>query len=158
MPEYSKLKMAGMMVLERKIERAEARILGNTGYPELFGKALFTQMPAGGVIITVEVIGLPPESGFLGMHIHENGVCTTPFNKTGNHYNPTEAAHPMHTGDLPPLLNNNGYAYLSFYDNRFRLKEILGKSIIIHSRRDDFTSQPAGDSGEKIGCGVITVM
>ena len=64
----------------------------------------------------------------------------------------------MHTGDLPPLLNNNGYAYLSFYDNRFRLKEILGKSIIIHSRRDDFTSQPAGDSGEKIGCGVITVM
>lgn len=146
------------MALERNRESAEARILGNTGYPELFGKALFTQMPVGGVSITVEVVGLPPESGFLGMHIHEVGDCTQPFDKTGNHYNSTEAAHPMHAGDLPPLLNNNGYAYLSFYDNRFQLKEILGKSIVIHSMRDDFTSQPAGDSGEKIGCGVITVM
>lgn len=144
--------------MERNIESVEVRILGNTGYPELFGKALFTQMPAGGVAVTVEVIGLPRESGFLGMHIHEVGDCTRSFNKTGNHYNTTEAAHPMHAGDLPPLLNNNGYAYLSFYDNRFQLKEILGKSIVIHSMRDDFTSQPAGDSGEKIGCGVINVM
>jgi len=61
----------------------------------------------------------------------------------------------MHAGDLVPLLNNNGYAYLTFYDNRFSINDINGKSIVIHSMRDDFTNQPAGDSGEKIGCGVI---
>lgn len=61
----------------------------------------------------------------------------------------------MHAGDMPSLLNNGGYAYLSFYDEHFRLEDILGRSLVIHSQRDDFTSQPAGDSGEKIGCGVI---
>ena len=145
------------MALEKKIENAEARILGNTGYPELFGKAVFTQMPTGGVVITVEVLGLPRESGFLGLHIHEVGDCTKPFDKTGSHYNPTGAEHPMHAGDLPPLLNNDGYAYLSVYDTRVQVEELIGKSIIIHSMRDDFTSQPSGDAGQKIGCGVIRV-
>ena len=145
------------MALERNKESAEARIIGNMGYPELFGKATFIQMPTGGMVITVEVIGLPRESGFLGLHIHEVGDCTKPFDKTGSHYNPTGAAHPMHAGDLPPLLNNDGYAYLSFYDNRLQVADIIGKSIIIHSMRDDFTSQPSGDAGQKIGYGVIRV-
>ena len=54
-----------------------------------------------------------------------------------------------------PLLGNQGYAWTSFYDKRFAIDDIIGKSVVIHSRRDDFTTQPAGDSGEKIGCGVI---
>ena len=143
------------MVMEGKEREAVAVIRGNAGYEELYGKVFFRHVPTGGVMITAEVIGLPNRSEFWGMHIHEVGDCTKPFDKTGSHYNPTGAVHPMHVGDLPPLLNNNGYAYLAFYDNRFQIKDILGKSIVIHSRRDDFTSQPAGDSGEKIGCGVI---
>jgi len=146
------------MALERNREELTARIVGNNRYPELFGKALFMQMPTGGMVITVEVMGLPRERGFLGMHIHEVGDCRKPFDRTGGHYNPTGAAHPMHAGDLPPLLNNDGYAYMSFYDNRLQLNEILGKSIVIHSMRDDFTTQPAGGSGEKIACGVIASM
>jgi len=134
---------------------ANAVIRGNTEYPELFGNAIFKQAPMGGVIVTVEVIGLPKRDEFLGMHIHEMGDCTRPFDKTGMHYNPNEIMHPMHVGDLPPLLNNNGYAYMSFYDKRFQIKEVIGKSIVIHSKSDDFRSQPAGDSGEKIGCGTI---
>ncbi len=94
-------------------------------------------------------------SNFFGMHIHEVGDCTLPFDKTGGHYNPTNASHPEHAGDLPPLLSNNGYAWTAFYTGRLRMDEIIGKSIIIHGMRDDFTTQPAGDSGEKIGCGVI---
>lgn len=143
------------MTLEGKRTDATALIHGNAAHPELFGKVFFTQMPTGGVLITAEVIGLPQGTGFLGMHIHEVGDCTRPFDKTGSHYNPTGREHPMHAGDLPPLLNNNGYAFLSFYDGRFSVKDVLGRSIIIHSMRDDFTSQPSGDSGEKIGCGVI---
>ena len=60
-------------------------------------------------------------------------------------------------GDLPPLLGNNGYAWTAFFDKRFTIDEIIGKSIIIHNMRDDFTSQPSGDSGTKIGCGVIKI-
>ena len=89
------------------------------------------------------------------MHIHENGDCTSPFDKTGNHYNPENTSHPNHSGDLPPLLSNKGYAWIAFWDNRFTISEIKGKSIVIHSMSDDFRSQPSGDSGEKIGCGVI---
>lgn len=143
------------MALELNRPDATALIHGNAAHPELFGKVFFTQTPSGGVIVTAEVLGLPQETGFLGMHIHQVGDCTLPFDKTGNHYNPNNTMHPMHAGDLPPLLNNNGYAYISFYDERFTVKDVLGKSIIIHSMRDDFTTQPSGDSGVKIGCGVI---
>lgn len=143
------------MKVERRQMEASAMIRGNTGYSELFGKAYFRQSPMGGVIVTVEVVGLPKKNEFLGMHIHEFGDCTHPFDKTGTHYNPSREMHPMHAGDLLPLLNNKGYAYVTFYDNRFSIKDVVGKSIVIHSMRDDFTSQPAGDSGEKIGCGTI---
>lgn len=143
------------MVLEHSWPDATALIHGNAANPELFGKASFHRIQNGGVLVIVEVYGLPKENAFLGMHIHEFGDCSLPFDKTGSHYNPNHSKHPMHAGDLPSLLNNDGYAYMAFYTNRFQIEDILGKSLIIHSRRDDFTTQPAGDSGEKIACGVI---
>ena len=48
-----------------------------------------------------------------------------------------------------------GYAWLSFYDKRFTIKDILGRSVVVHSGADDFHSQPSGNSGAKIACGVI---
>ena len=134
-----------------------AWINGNRSTPMLSGIASFYPVTKGGVLVTVEVYGLPDmsSSNFFGMHIHEFGNCTPPFDKTGTHYNPTKTSHPDHAGDLPPLLSNNGYAWIAFYDNRFTISKIKGKSIVIHSMSDDFRSQPSGDSGEKIGCGVI---
>lgn len=137
---------------------ALAKVTGNTDNPDLSGDISFYGTPMGGVIIMVKIHGLLDNSnpsGFYGMHIHEFGDCTLPFDKTGVHYNPGNMPHPDHAGDLPPLLSNNGYAWMAFYTERLTISEILGKSIVIHSMRDDFTSQPAGDSGEKIGCGVI---
>ncbi len=81
-----------------------------------------------------------------------------PFPNTGNHYNPGNVPHPEHAGDLLPLLSNNGYAWMSFYTSRFNIEEIIGRSLVIHSMRDDFTTQPSGNSGDKIGCGVIERM
>ncbi len=78
-----------------------------------------------------------------------------PFDKTGNHYNPTKEPHPDHAGDLIPLMGNQGYAWLAFYDKRFQISEIMGRSVVIHTMPDDFKSQPSGDAGGKIGCGVI---
>lgn len=143
------------MAFENTKPDAIAWIHGSETHPELFGRTTFFHMPIGGLLISTEIYGLPQNSSFFGMHLHEFGNCTPPFEQTGNHYNPKNTAHPNHAGDMPPLLNNNGYAYLTFYTNRLTIEEILGKSIIIHSQRDDFTSQPSGDAGTKIACGVI---
>ena len=107
-----------------------------------------------------EFFGLPNvdregSSDFYAMHIHQFGDCSDNFANTGEHYNPTSMPHPDHAGDMPPVLANQGYAWLSFYDKRFTVDDILNRSVIIHSRADDFTTQPSGNSGDKIGCGVI---
>lgn len=143
--------------LGNNIPSAIAWINGNEGYQELKGLVKFFETPLGGIIVNAEIYGLPDKksSNFFGMHIHEFGDCTIPFNKTGNHYNPQNTMHPQHAGDMPPLLSNNGFAWTAFYDMRFTIEDIIHKSIVIHGMRDDFTSQPSGDSGMKIGCGVI---
>lgn len=137
-----------------------ADIHGNETYPCLNGKAHFHRTCYGGTLVEVEVFHLPemsqpPESAFYGMHIHEMGDCVPPFDQTGNHYNPTDMPHPMHAGDMPALLGNHGYAYSIFYTERFRVEDIIGHSIVIHAHPDDYMTQPSGNSGDKIGCGVI---
>lgn len=62
---------------------------------------------------------------------------------------------PYHAGDLPPLFGNQGYAFSAFVTDRFAVREIVEKTIIIHSKPDDFKTQPSGDSGEKMACGKI---
>lgn len=138
---------------------AIAIINRNINYPDLRGQICFCKTLNEGVLITAEIFGLPDnmKSSFFGIHIHEVGDCTLPFDNTGSHYNPDNSPHPMHAGDLPPLLSNKGYAWMSFFDKRFTIDEIIGKSIVIHNMRDDFKTQPAGDSGNKIGCGIIEI-
>lgn len=138
---------------------AVAWIRGNAEHPKLNGIIRFFAVTIGGVLVNAELFGLPGEesgvSHFFGMHIHEVGDCTLPFDQTGAHYNPAGAPHPEHAGDMPPIMSSDGYAWLAFYDDRINVNEIIGRSIIIHGSRDDFTTQPSGDAGEKIGCGVI---
>ena len=74
------------------------------------------------------------------------------------HYNPQDCEHPYHAGDRPPLFGNNGYAYFVFLTGRFKVCEIIGKTVIIHLHPDDFHTQPSGDSGTKIACGEIRRM
>lgn len=139
---------------------AFATIRGGTSYPDIYGTANFFENPfTKGLIIEIEVTLLPsftPDCPhFLGMHLHEKGDCRNNFADTGMHYNPKKREHPCHAGDFPSLLNNDGYAYLCFYDSFLTLEDVIGRSLIIHAKRDDFTTQPAGDSGEKIACGVV---
>lgn len=96
-------------------------------------------------------------SGIFGFHIHEGTACSdTDFAETKGHLNLTECEHPYHTGDLPPLFECNGQAFMAVLTNRFSIPEIIGRTIVIHSHPDDFTTQPSGNSGEKIACGVIS--
>lgn len=147
------------------IPDAQAVIRGSHLYPELYGVVFFCQMPYG-VFINAQFHGLPSVSEtnaainrFLGFHIHEFGNCAqnadSEFERTGNHYNPDDSSHPNHRGDLPPILNCNGYAWQSFLTDAFSVQEIIGRSIVVHAMPDDFMTQPSGNSGAKIGCGVI---
>lgn len=139
---------------------AQAEIAGGKDYPQIGGYVNFYPTPYGGVIVEAEVFGLPDmsstdASAFYAFHVHEYGDCSDDFSKTGGHYNPENMPHPKHAGDMPPLLSNQGYAWLTFYDRRFELADVIGKSVIIHQNPDDFTTQPSGNAGEKIACGVI---
>lgn len=139
---------------------AIAWVSGGEQYPGLSGAVKFYHTSYGGVLVEAEIFGLPNSSipgssNFYAMHIHETGDCSAHFSHTGLHYNPGNALHPEHAGDMPPLLGNQGYAFSVFYDKRYTIQEIVGRSVIIHVKPDDFTSQPAGNSGDKIACGKI---
>lgn len=147
-------------MLRRGMPQAVAQIRGNQENPHLMGMVKFFNTPYGGVLVEAEISGLPDssspnESDFFAMHIHENGDCTLPFDKVGEHYSSVKEEHPYHSGDMIPLLSNQGYAWMAFYDKRFTVSEIMGRSVIIHAGHDDFITQPSGNAGTKIGCGVI---
>ncbi len=135
---------------------ATAYIQGGENNPEISGDVNFYQRD-GVVWVIVSVTGLPKnESGFFALHIHEGKSCEGEgFPETGGHYNPKKSPHPMHAGDLPPLLSCDGEAYMAVLTDRFNIDDIMGRTVIIHSQADDFTSQPSGNAGEKIACGII---
>lgn len=147
---------------------ALANITGNSITPNLRGNVLFKDVP-GGVEVFVNVIGLPgyqpAENGKQpigphGFHIHEMGDCSVvnpenPFQAAGGHWNPTNQPHGNHAGDFPVLFSNNGLSIMSFFTNKFKVRDIIGKSVVIHENPDDYRTQPAGNSGKRIGCGVI---
>ena len=114
--------------------------------------------PAGrGTLVVAEIMGLPENgTGFFAFHIHEGGDCGgKDFGDTGGHYNPGGAEHPRHAGDLPPLLSRSGRAFLAVETDRFTPCEVIGRTVVIHQNADDFHTQPAGNAGNKIACGVI---
>lgn len=70
-------------------------------------------------------------------------------------YNEDTLPHGNHAGDFPVLFSNNGYARMSFFTDKFKPEDIINRSVIIHQNPDDYRSQPAGNSGKRIACGVI---
>ena len=141
----------------RKKPDAVAKVCGGEEVPQLTGCVQFYQ-EKDCVLVVAKIFGLPRESetGFFGFHIHQGESCSGPdFSGTGSHYDLSNQPHPKHAGDLPPLLSCHGNAYLSVRTDRFSVKDILGRTVVIHSDPDDFRSQPAGNAGKKIACGVI---
>ena len=133
---------------------AIAHVKSSTG---IRGTVRFFQRTRGTLVIA-QISGLPrdSETGFFAFHIHEGGSCIgAGFSGTLGHYDPDGQPHPRHAGDLPPLLSVGGTAYMSVLTGRFRADEVIGKTVVIHSGADDFHSQPSGNAGEKIACGVI---
>lgn len=142
---------------------AKAIVKGGKEYPKINGTVYFKETK-NGVLVTAQIYGLPKAKNnctgrFFGFHIHNGNSCTgnkeDEFANSGTHYNPSNCPHPYHAGDLPPLIENNGYAYMIVLIDKFKIDDIIGKVIIIHDSPDDFNTQPSGNSGKKIACGKI---
>jgi len=147
---------------------AIAYIRGGPLAPEITGTVIFENVP-GGTRVRADIRGLPaykpaqgtsPPVGPHGFHIHQFGSCEigdpeNPFQAAGNHWNPDNQPHGNHAGDFPVLFSNNGRAEMSFFTNRFKPKDVIGKTVIIHQSPDDYRTQPAGDAGKRLACGVI---
>ena len=145
-----------------------AYVRGSSLYPDIKGVVTFIKVP-GGTEVSVEVKGLPlyqpakdggSPIGPFGFHIHTSGNCAegspeNPFPGSGSHLNLTNQPHGNQTGDFPVLFSNNGYSRMTFFTDKFNVRDVIGKSIIIHENPDDYRTQPAGNSGQKIACGVI---
>lgn len=122
---------------------------------------------AGGLRLVGEVRGLKP-GGEHGFHIHEKGDCSaTDASSAGGHFNPAGAPHghsgsgPHHAGDLPNLkADASGVAKVDLKVPGITLQpgaaqSAAGRSLVVHRDPDDYTSQPAGNSGPRVACGVI---
>ena len=142
---------------------ATAEIKGSEKYNTIRGNVDFYDTYEGSILI-IQIYGIPAAleekyGGFYGLHIHGGSKCTgnmeDPFADVGSHYSVQGMKHPKHEGDLPPLLSNRGVAWAAVYTGRFFPEDVIGKTIILHEKPDDFRTQPSGDSGEKIACGEI---
>lgn len=127
------------------------------------GHVSFTAV-SGGVHIVADLEGLTP--GDHGFHIHEFGDCSAPdASSAGGHFNPSKKPHgspntvERHAGDLGNITADaNGKAHYDRIDEVIELNgenTIIGRSIIVHAKADDFTTQPTGNSGSRVACGVI---
>ena len=117
------------------------------------------------VLVTAKMSGLSP--GAHGFHIHDKGDCSSGDGMSaGGHFNPQGKphAHPTapdrHAGDMPMLqANASGEAALSFELDVITIgggaTDIVGRAVIVHKDPDDFTTQPTGNSGARVACGVI---
>ncbi len=120
-------------------------------------------------VIKIEALVDNLKPGPHGFHIHAKGDCSSAdFSSAGGHFNPTHKNHGSldskvrHAGDLGNLIaDNKRKAYTSFETKSLTLagaQSIIGKSIIIHKDQDDLKSQPTGNSGARIACGVIEAL
>ncbi|MGN0628493.1 MAG: superoxide dismutase family protein [Oscillospiraceae bacterium] len=145
---------------------AEADVYGDSEHRDIKGIVRFYAAPRG-TLVYARISGLPSPAGkckspVFGFHIHEGAECSGhdggSFSHVMAHYNPGGCEHPHHAGDMPPLFGNGGFALSIFLTDRFTPDEVAGKTVIIHSDPDDFTTQPSGNSGQKIACGEIRAL
>ncbi len=150
-------------ILQFAAPQAIANILGSEKYDRIRGIISFYDI-GNAILVTSSLTGLPYRNGYcrypvLGLHIHEGTSCSgdreDPFADALGHFNPENCQHPMHAGDLPPVFVNDGIAWSAVITTRFTIRDILGRAVIVHAMPDDFHTQPSGNSGEKIACGII---
>lgn len=146
------------------IQKAVA-VLHPTAGSNVSGLVTFTKTGAG-IEVVAHVEGLTP--GKHGFHIHEYGDCSAlDLSSAGGHFNPGKMPHAgpgsvqRHVGDLGNLeADSMGVAHSELTDNMLTFEgihSIIGRAVVVHQGEDDFTTQPAGNSGARVACGVIGI-
>ncbi len=144
--------------------QARATIESRSG-STVTGTATFTEVSTGGVRVHVHIEHAAP--GTHGLHIHEKGDCSDPEAKSaGGHFNPGGMPHAgpqelkRHAGDLGNIeIKANGTGDLDITSDLLTVKpgpnSVVGRSVVFHEKADDLTTQPTGNAGGRLGCGVI---
>ena len=127
------------------------------------GTVMFTS-GADGTKVVVDITGLTP--GKHGLHIHEKGDCSAPdASSAGAHFNPLHSHHggtdtpERHAGDFGNITADaSGKVHLEMKDKNLKLSgpdSVLGRSVVVHEKEDDLKTDPSGNSGARVACGVI---
>lgn len=157
---------AAVALAVRADDSAPARavaVLSPTQGQKAHGEVVFERKP-GGVEVVARVEGLAP--GTHGFHVHEVGDCSSPdASSAKGHFNPGNQPHGAreasrrHEGDLGNIAADaSGKAEAKLVDRQLALdgpESIVGKAVIVHEKADDFTTQPTGDAGGRVACGVV---
>ena len=153
--------LGGAMAHAQEMPRATAELQNLQGQP--VGQVELQETPHG-LIVTAEFTGLP--EGSHGFHIHAVGKCEPPFESAGGHFNPDDHQHGMknpqgkHSGDLPNIhIPASGEATVEHFAVGLTLENLSGEagtSLVVHANADDYSTDPAGNAGDRIACGVIS--
>ncbi len=154
----------GQATSDQQVVKAVAVLHPTTGN-KVTGVVTFTRAPDG-INVVADVEGLTP--GMHGFHVHQYGDCSAPnADSAGGHFNPEGMPHggPMsrerHVGDLGNITaDKDGKAHFEWTDKLLSLEgrdSIIGRGLIVHAMADDLVSQPAGNAGPRVACGVIGI-
>ncbi|MDQ2634792.1 MAG: superoxide dismutase family protein [Pseudomonadota bacterium] len=150
---------------DQEVTAAKAGFVDGEGNAN--GNAELTAVASGGVLIKVEITGLPTGE-WVAFHVHETGSCdhTTAHKSAGGHFNPGSndhgfmAASGPHAGDMPnQYVAEDGTLRTEVFNGMVTLDDgeagIKGRALMIHAKADDYESQPSGDAGDRLACAVI---
>lgn len=154
------------IVEEAPLAAVAVAILQPRADSDASGTVTFTET-ADGVVVTADIARVSP--GMHGIHLHELGDCSAEdFTTTGGHFNPTDAPHGApteemrHAGDFGNIeIGEDGAGRLELTTTMLTVSDgpntVLGRAVILHEGEDDLVSQPTGDAGGRIACGVVTL-
>lgn len=149
---------------EKQVAHAK---LETTADQKEIGSAKFYQLADGKIKLDLEINYPQRADSIVAVHFHEHGDCGNMGENTHGHWNPTKENHgkwgsaAYHSGDIGNIqLDSKGKGTVSVTTDRWNtvdtdLKNIIGRGIIVHGGTDDYVTQPTGNSGPRVGCGVI---
>lgn len=164
---HSTMNMAPDTAAVPIVEKAEAMLSGTYPDTTLSGTAKFTTDKNGKVKMVLDITVAAKAGKSVAVHLHEHGDCGDSGKMAHGHWNPTNAQHgkwgqgSFHSGDIGNVkLDAKGKGSVTLETDLWTLggksdKNVLGKAVIVHGGVDDFTTQPTGNAGSRIGCGVI---